>query len=72
VHHNPQTKAKVLIMQIEITITEAEVRKIIQDALSKKGIEVETKDINIMVKSKQNYRSEWEQSDFKATVLSFQ
>lgn len=59
-------------MQIEITITEAEVRKIIQDALSKKGIEVETKDINIMVKSKQNYRSEWEQSDFKATVLSFQ
>lgn len=57
-------------MQIHIQIDEAELRKIllrhIEGILG--DVSIEEKDIQIQVKSKQNYKSEWESASFRAVV----
>lgn len=54
-------------MKIKIEITEKELKKIIKehidDTLNK---DIDMNDVKILVKSKQNYKSEWEAADFKA------
>ena len=58
--------------QINISITEDDLKKLIVDHLSEKlNIPVETSDVKILVKSKQNYKSEWEDAHFKAEFQSF-
>jgi hypothetical protein len=50
-------------VKAKIELTEAEIMAAIQSYIaSHTGIELSAKDINIEVKSKQNYRSEWEQA----------
>jgi len=60
-------------MKIEITIAEEEIKKLLRDHLNEKfgNILIEEKDIRIEVKSKQNYSSEWERADFRATIKRF-
>lgn len=54
---------------IEIVIDERKLKTIIREYLQKKlgDIIIKEEDILIEVKSKQNYRSEWEVALFKAT-----
>ena len=56
-------------MSIEFEITEVELRSILRDWISQElNISLNVTDIDILVKSKQNYKSEWEKASFKATV----
>lgn len=57
-------------MIIDIVIDEKELRRLIIDELARKleGVTFMSDDINIEVKSKQNYRSEWESAAFRATL----
>ena len=60
-------------MQIEITYTEKELKElIIKDIEEKLNLDTFNKDcLSIMVKSKQNYKSEWEEAAFKANYSYF-
>lgn len=52
---------------LRIEISEMEVKQIIADAISDKiGRDVKTTDISVEVKSKQNFKSEWEMAHFRA------
>lgn len=56
-------------MKTKIEITEVELRNMIYDYMYNKlgeDAKIDKNKIDIMVKSKQNYRSEWEHADFKA------
>ena len=57
-------------MKLNFEIDEAELRKIIlahiQDTT---GLQLKEEDLEIMVKSKQNYKSEWERAEFKAKYV---
>lgn len=57
-------------MTIDMEIDESTVRKIILEYLHEKlgFTTIQKDDITIEVKSKQNYRSEWEQAAFKAKI----
>lgn len=57
-------------MQMKIELTEREVRELVYDYLEKTlgDINFKKEDVQIQVKSKQNYRSEWESASFKAVV----
>lgn len=52
---------------------ENDIRELIKQDLEKKmpGVTFSFEDIKIEVKSKQNYRSEWESAAFRATVQSY-
>lgn len=56
-------------MQLTIELTEREITQLIYDSLEAQlgDIPFDKSKLKIMVKSKQNYRSEWEVADFKAT-----
>ena len=55
--------------RVNIEIDEATLKGLICDHLSKiLGSEVVEKDVKIQVKSKQNYRAEWETAQFRAWV----
>ncbi len=55
-------------MKINIEITEKELKQLILDEFEDKtGQQLDSDRIRIMVKSKQNYKSEWESASFKAT-----
>lgn len=57
-------------MKVDIEITEKELKALIWNHLAEKlgdSACLDEKKISIMVKSKQNYRSEWEPANFKAT-----
>lgn len=58
-------------MKIAITIDEQELKKLIVRELEDKlgEVKVDIKDISIQVKSKQNYKSEWEEAEFKAEFI---
>lgn len=55
-------------MTISITIEETELKKLIIAELETKlgNIPLNKVNVTILVKSKQNYKSEWEQASFKA------
>ena len=54
-------------MKVDIEITEKDLRKLVATHIRDKiDINVKDDDIVIQVKSKQNYKSEWEHADFKA------
>ena len=57
-------------MKIEIELTEVELRKLVYDhILSLMGeVKLEERDIAIEVKTKQNYKAEWESGQFRARV----
>jgi hypothetical protein len=57
-------------MRIKIEISEQQLKDLIVEHLEKKmgDIYFDSKKINIMVKSKQNYKVEWENADFMATL----
>lgn len=55
-------------MKIEIELTSKDLKQLIIDHLVNKiDINFKPEYLHIMVKSKQNYKSEWEEADFKAT-----
>ena len=58
-------------MKIEIEYTEKELKELILKDISKKlgTIGFDEKSVKIMVKSKQNYRAEWEEVSFRAILL---
>lgn len=55
---------------LKLVIDESTLTHLIMEHFSKmlSGIEIQSQDINIMVKSKQNYKSEWEKASFKAEI----
>ena len=54
-----------------IELSEVDVRKLVKSHIeSIIGASVEESDVNIEVKSKQNYKSEWEQAAFRVKVHS--
>lgn len=54
-------------MQAKIKPTEEEIRQAVKAYIeSQTGISIAANEINIEVKSKQNYRSEWEQAAIRA------
>lgn len=54
-------------MRVKINITEQDLKYLIKDFIeSKINTNIDQSKINIMVKSKQNYKSEWENASFKA------
>jgi len=55
--------------QINILVDEETLRNLVHRWLCEQiGAEIDIKDIKIEVKSNQNYKSEWEQASFRATV----
>jgi hypothetical protein len=55
-------------MKINIEYTEKELKElIINDLHNKFNVVIDEKKLDIMVKSKQNYKSEWEKASYKAT-----
>lgn len=53
---------------IKVEYTEKELAAlIVRDLENKLNITMKVEDVKIMVKSKQNYKSEWEEASFKAT-----
>jgi hypothetical protein len=55
-------------MKIEIEISRQEVIRIIKRELeSKLNHKINDSNFSILVKSRQNYKSEWEDADFKVT-----
>lgn len=56
-------------MQIQVEMTQADLEKLIIEHLSEiLNVTLTVKDVCIQVKSKQNYKSEWEQAIFRAIV----
>jgi len=57
-------------MKISISIDELELRKLVHSHLQEKlgDVALSPNDIEIEVKSKQNYKSEWEVAAFRARV----
>ncbi len=60
-------------MKINIEYTEREILDLLKKDISAKLDldEFEEKNLHIMIKSKQNYKSEWEIANFKATYEHF-
>jgi len=56
-------------MKLKIEMTEQDLKNQVAKWFeTNTDLDIAPQDIKIMVKSKQNYKSEWEVSDFKATV----
>ena len=59
-------------MKIDIEYTEQEMRKLLHaDIEEKLNMPIDENDIKIELKSKQNYKSEWESAAFRARVGKF-
>lgn len=58
-------------MTLSIELTEKELREMVYQRLRNQlgNIEFNPKDVKIQVKSKQNWKSEWEEASFRATLL---
>jgi len=61
------------MMEIEIKIDEAAIRDLIMSYLESMlgNLSISVKDIEIQVKSNQNYKAEWETAAFRARYKSF-
>ena len=59
--------------ELKITLDEKLLEKLILNYFQEKlgDINIELKDITIEVKSKQNFKSEWERANFRAVVEKF-
>lgn len=57
-------------MTINIELTEKELRELVHDRICTLcgELPIKVEDIQIQVKSKQNYKSEWESAAFRAVV----
>lgn len=57
-------------MKIQIEMSEEDVKKLVLEHLrtTLNNYEITLSDVNIMVKTKHNFRSEWENGNFKATI----
>lgn len=54
---------------VDITVDKTTLKKLVRDHLSEiMGCMIEEADVKIETKSTQNYRSEWEQAEFRAIV----
>jgi hypothetical protein len=52
---------------VNCTLSETEIREAIRDYIAKStGVSIFPADVRIQVKSKQNYKSEWEEAAFRA------
>lgn len=59
-------------MEINIELTEKDLRELVKQKIeSLINTSVDTNMIHIQVKSKQNYKSEWEETAFKATYKKY-
>ena len=57
--------------RLNMSYTEDDLRRlVVEDIARKTGMDIKTVDVKILVKSKQNYKSEWESAAFKAEVDS--
>jgi len=55
-------------MKIDVEYTQEDIKKLILTDLKEKfGGEIDERQLTIQTKSKQNYKSEWETAEFKAT-----
>lgn len=56
---------------INIELTEADVRRLVRSELERimGDISLSDKDVQVEVKSKQNYKAEWEPAAFRARVV---
>lgn len=52
---------------ISVEIDETKLREIIADYFENQGFNIKPENLNIQVKSKQNYKAEWEQAAFRCT-----
>lgn len=61
-------------MQITIDIDDSLVRELIYDYLQRilEGVEFDKTKVKILVKSKQNYKADWEDATLKATYIHYQ
>lgn len=58
-------------MQIRVTMIEVEIRQAIAIYLENKyGVSVQADDLHIEVKSKQNYKSEWELASIRLDCVA--
>jgi len=58
--------------KIEIEIDEADLRSLIKKYLEEKlNFAFKDEEIKIEVKSKQNYKSEWEVAQFRARIIKY-
>lgn len=57
--------------KVTIEITEQELRELVIEELERRlgSIQISKEDVSIQVKSKQNYKSEWEEASFRAVVI---
>ena len=56
------------MFKFQAEIDETQLRALVKEFFENQGIAVEAKDIEIQVKSKQNYKSEWESAAFRAVI----
>lgn len=55
--------------KLSISMNVEDLKRLIRDKFQAQlGMDIEQHEISIMVKSKQNYKSEWEEAEFKAEV----
>jgi hypothetical protein len=60
-------------MEVHIELTEKELKELVYSYINEKiNATVSIDKIKIMVKSKQNYKSEWEEANFKAVYDNFE
>lgn len=57
-------------MTINLELTEAELKELVHKELARRlgDISFEPKDVKIVVKTKQNWKAEWEEGAYKATL----
>lgn len=59
-------------MDLNIELTEKDIKQLIKDYLETQlNREIDGSEISVEVKSKQNYKSEWETAQFRATYKSY-
>lgn len=53
---------------IRIEVDKHTLRALVRDYLAGLGVDVEAEEVKIETRSEQNWKSEWESADFRATV----